>query len=140
MAPGMVGLGEPVPDPVGLADHVEAHRPGIDGVRVPRLLRELDAIVGENRVDLIGRGLEHVLKELPGSLSVSSCNELSDGELGRPVDAYEQVTLALGGLHLGDVDVNRRSAQRKNPMGCRLNFWRLGLSPSTSGKREMPCR
>jgi hypothetical protein len=56
-------------------------------------------------VDLIGHGLEHVLQELPGGLSVSCCNELSDGELGRPVDSDERAELALGGLHLGNIDV-----------------------------------
>ena len=44
---------------------------------------------GENRVDLVGHRLEHVLEELPSRLSVSCSNELSDGELGRPVDADE---------------------------------------------------
>jgi hypothetical protein len=39
------------------ADYVEAHRPGVDGVPVPRLLGELDPVVGENRVDLEGYGL-----------------------------------------------------------------------------------
>jgi hypothetical protein len=69
------------------------------------LLGELDAVDGENSVDLVGYGLEHVLQELPGRLSVRCCNELSNGELGRPVDADEQVELSFGGLHLGDVDV-----------------------------------
>ena len=56
-------------------------------------------------MDLIGQGFEQVLQELPGRLSVSCFNELGDGELGCPVDADEQVELALGSLHLGDVDV-----------------------------------
>ncbi len=30
---------------------------------------------------------------------------MSDGKLGRPADAYEQVKLAFSGLHRGDVDV-----------------------------------
>ena len=66
---------------------------------------QLDAIIGKNRVDLVGHGLEHVLKELPGCLSVSSCDELGNRELGCPVDADEQVKLAFGRLHLCDVDV-----------------------------------
>jgi hypothetical protein len=52
--PRMVRLGQPVLDAVGLADHVEAHGPGGDGVPVPRLLGELDAVVCENGVDLMG--------------------------------------------------------------------------------------
>jgi hypothetical protein len=40
-----------------------------------------------------------------GSSLVSRRNELSDGELGRPVDADEQIELALGGLRLRNIDV-----------------------------------
>ena len=105
VGPWMVGLGQPVLDAVGLADHVEAHWPGVDAVSVLGLLRELDSVVGQDGVDLIGHSLEHVLQELPSRLSVSRVNELGDSELGRPVDANEQVELALGGLHLGNVDV-----------------------------------
>ena len=35
VGPGMVWLGETVPDPVALADHVELHWPVIDAVPVP---------------------------------------------------------------------------------------------------------
>ena len=42
VGPRMIGLDQAVLDPVGLADHVEAQRPGIDGVAVPELLGELD--------------------------------------------------------------------------------------------------
>ena len=45
--PRMVGFRQPVLDAVGRADHVEAHRPRIDGVPVPGLLCGLDAIVGQ---------------------------------------------------------------------------------------------
>jgi len=126
------------------ADHVEAHRPGGDGVAVPGLLGELDPVVGKNRPDLVWHGLEHVLQEFPCGLSVNRCNALSDGELGCPVDADEQVELALGGLHLGNIDVERGTCPPpvrgpcRAPIGYRLNFWRLGLSPSISGRREMP--
>lgn len=70
--------------------------PAIDGV---------DGSISENRVDLVGHYLEHVLEELPGSLSVSCCNELSNGELGCLVDADEQIELPFTGLHFRDVDV-----------------------------------
>ena len=113
----VVRLGQPVLDTVGLADHVEAHRSGVNGVAVPRLLGELDAAaiglgpmaprwrLGENCMDLIWHSFEHVLKELPSSASVSRFNKLGDSELGCAVDADEEVELALGGLHFGDVDV-----------------------------------
>ncbi len=39
---GWLGFCQPMLDPVGFADHVEAHWPRVDGVSVPRLLCELD--------------------------------------------------------------------------------------------------
>lgn len=44
VGPRMVGLGQPVLDAVGLANHVEAHRPGVYCVPVPWLLCELDPV------------------------------------------------------------------------------------------------
>ena len=105
VGPRMVGLRQPVLDPVCLTDHVEAHRSGDDRVPVPRLLCKLDAVVGQDCVDLVGHGLEHVLQELPGGASVGLLDELGYRELARAVDADEQVKLALGGLNLSDVDV-----------------------------------
>ena len=99
IGPRIVGFGQSVLNAVRRADHVEANRPGIDGVAVPGLLGELDAVVGQDRVDLAGHGFEHVLKELPSCLSVSSCNELSDNELGCSVDPDEEKELSLSRLH-----------------------------------------
>ena len=93
-APRMVEFRQPVPDPVGLADHVEAHRPGIGCVTVPRLLCELNAIACKYGVDLVGDGIKPVLQELPGGLSVSRCNELRDGKPGRSVNAHKEKELA----------------------------------------------
>jgi hypothetical protein len=82
-------------------------------------------------MDLIGHSLEHVLQELPGRLPVSSCNELSDGELGRPVDTHEEKKLSLGRLHLGDVDVDRASGSPpvREPL-ARANRIPLELLPT----------
>ncbi len=57
VGPGMVRLCQAVLDPVGVADHVEAHGPGEDRIPVPRLLSELDAVVSEDHMDLIRYGL-----------------------------------------------------------------------------------
>jgi hypothetical protein len=81
-------------DVVGFADHVEAHLAGESGIAIARLLGELNAIVGEDRVDPIGHGLEQVLQELPGRLSVGFVDQLRDRELARAVDADEQVEVA----------------------------------------------
>ena len=119
VGPWVVGLGQPVLDAVLLADHVEARRPRVDGVPVPGLLCELD-VVSENGVDLIGHGFENVLQELPGHLSVSRCTKLSDGKLGRSVNAHKKIELAFSRLHLGNVDV-------EEPDGVALELLALGL-------------
>ncbi len=103
--PGMVWLGQPVLDAVRLTDVVEAHRPGDDRVPVPRLLCELDAVVGGKCVDLVGHGLKHALPELPSGAPDSLLVELGHRELARAVNADKEIELALGGLHVGDVDV-----------------------------------
>jgi hypothetical protein len=53
----MIGLRQSVFDAICLANHVEAHRAGVDGVPVPRLLCELDSVVREDGVDLKGTAL-----------------------------------------------------------------------------------
>ena len=54
-----------------------------------------------------------------------------------------EVTFAEVRRHLG-VETQRqwtdRAIARTTPMLLALKRWRLGLSPSMSGKREMPCR
>ncbi len=97
--------------PVGFADHVEVHWPGIDHVPNPRLFSELDAIVGYDGVDLARHGLKHVLQKLPGRPSVSRCNELSDDELGRSINAYEELELPFSCLCTSAISM------WKNPMG-----------------------
>ncbi len=71
-------------------------------------------------MDLVGHGLEQVLQELPGSLSISRFNESSDGELGSSVDAHEEEKFSFSGLHFGNVDV-------KEADGVALELLALGL-------------
>ena len=54
----MVGFGQTMFNPVCVTDHVKTHRPRICCVSVSGLLSELDAIVGEDGVDMIGDGFE----------------------------------------------------------------------------------
>ena len=118
--PRVVGFGQAMLDPVGLADHVDAHWPGVDGVPVAGLLCELNPVIRQNRVDLVGHSLEHVLQKLLGRLSVSRCNELSDSEPGCPVDADKQMELPFAGLHFSNVDVEEAD-------GIPLELLALGL-------------
>ena len=54
----MVGFGQPKLNPLRVTDHVKTHRPRMCCVSVSGLLSELDAIVGEDGVDMIGDGFE----------------------------------------------------------------------------------
>ncbi len=116
VGPGVVRLREPVLNVVRFADHVEAHltRPG--GVTVARLVGELDAIVGQDRVDPVRHRFQQVLKELPRRSPVSLVDELGDREFTRAVDADEEVEFAFGCLNLGDT------------RGATLAVKRFGLS------------
>ena len=105
VGPRVVRFGEPVLDVVGLADHVEAHLTGPGGVPVAGLLGELDAVVGEDGVNAVRHGFQQVLEEFPRCTPVSLVDQLGDGELARAVDADEQIELAFGSLHLGNIDV-----------------------------------
>ncbi len=69
--PRVVELAEPMLDPVGFTDHVEAHPPRIDVIPVWGQLCEMNTVISENGIQLIGRGGEEVLQELPRLLSVS---------------------------------------------------------------------
>lgn len=87
--PKMVWLRQAVLDTVGFADHIEAHRPGRDGVAVPRLPGELNAVASENGVNLIGHCFEQVLQELSGRLPVRLIDELGHGKLASEVNVNE---------------------------------------------------
>ena len=56
-------------------------------------------------MDLVGHSLEHVLQELPGCFPICLLDKLGHRELACAINADEEIELALGGLHLGDVNV-----------------------------------
>ncbi len=56
VGPWVVGLGQPVLDAVGLADHVEADWSGGDGGAVPGLFGELDPVACWERSAVDGYG------------------------------------------------------------------------------------
>lgn len=63
VGPGMFHLGQPVLDVIFVADPVEDM---VKGVFVPLLVGELDAVVGENRVNFVGYCDDQVPQELGG--------------------------------------------------------------------------
>ncbi len=114
VGPRMVWLGEPVLDVMGAADLIEAvdavHRAGAGAVLGQ--LGELDAVVGQHRVEIVGTGGDQRLKEGACGGPVGLGVQLSKDELARAVDGDEEVQLAFLGADLGDVDVERVRSDR----------------------------
>ncbi len=67
--------------------------------------RELDPVIRQDRVYLVGHGCDQVPEEVARDTGSGLLVQLDEGELGRAVDGDEQVEPALLGAHLGDVDV-----------------------------------
>ena len=63
--PGMIGFRQTMFDPVGFADHVEAHgtRPG--RIAITGLVSELDPIVGQDGVDPVRDDAQEMFEEFP---------------------------------------------------------------------------
>ncbi len=93
--PWMIWLGQPVLDPIGCANHVETHGSGIGCVPVSGLLCELDAVVCQDPVNLIGHALQQVLKELPCCLAVCLFDQLCNSELAGAVNGDKEMQLAF---------------------------------------------
>ena len=66
---------------------------------------ELDTVVGEHGVDLVGHGRTQPEQELSRDGSGGLLVKFDEGELGGAVDRHEHVQLALLSPHLGDIDV-----------------------------------
>lgn len=101
VGPGEIRLRQTVLNPVGFADHVEAHLPRICCIPVAGLLGELDAVVSNDRVDAIEDGLEHMFEELTRGPAISLVHELRDCKLAGPVNANKEI-LNRGGFP-GDI-------------------------------------
>jgi|SRR5271170_941545 len=107
VGPGMIRFGKPVVDVVGKTDPVKRMTTEAGGWTSAVLgqVGELDAVVGEHRVDAIGHSGEQRLQECRGSPHVSTFDQFHEGELRGAIDGHEEVQLALGGAHLGQIDV-----------------------------------
>jgi len=88
VGPGMVGLGRSVLDVVGQADSIEHMQAQSRRGAVPsgRQVAELDAVVGEDRVDPVGHGVEQGLQEGGSCLHRGLLFKPREGELGGAVD------------------------------------------------------
>jgi hypothetical protein len=87
----MVGFGEPVLDAVLVADPAEHVS---DEVAGPVALDELNAVVGQNGVHLVGNGLYEHLEEGCGRELGRLAIDAGEHELRSAVDGDEQEALA----------------------------------------------
>src|SRR3546814_7496321 len=69
------------------------------------VLDELNAIVGQHRVDLVGNGIEESLEKAGSDELRRLPVDPGEDQLGGPVDGYEQIGLAAPVAQFGDVDV-----------------------------------
>ena len=94
-------------DLVCVADHVEAALARIDGVSVTRLLGELDAIIGQDRVQPVGHDDQDLFQELDGRAPCCLIIKPHHGKFRRAINGYEQIELSLTAAHLGNVDMEK---------------------------------
>ena len=66
---------------------------------------EVRAVVGEHGVDRVGHGFDQGAEKVSGHASCRFLVRLDEGELGDPIDGNQEVEPALGGLNLGNVDM-----------------------------------
>ena len=107
IGPGMLDLGQPMFDAILLAAHIEhmCHVSCRRAVRVARRESELDPIVGENRVDLVGNRRDQSFEEDRGGGPSCLLDQSHKDELAGAINGHIEVELAFGGLNLSDVDV-----------------------------------
>jgi hypothetical protein len=107
IGPGMIDAGKAVLDAVLGVAQVEHVGQALSGcsVGVARRQAELDTIVGQHGVDAIGHGSDEGYEEGGGCDAGGALDQLDEGELAGAVNGDEEVELAFGSLHLGDVDV-----------------------------------
>jgi hypothetical protein len=66
---------------------------------------EVSSVVGEDRVDLVGDGVDPPTREVARCQASHFLMQLDEGELRRSVDCDEQIEFAVRGSDFGDVDM-----------------------------------
>ena len=98
VGPRMLDLGQTMLDAVFPAAHVEHVRdPGRGrAVGIARREGELDAVVGQNRVDLVGNRLDQGDEKGRGGDPRGLCLQPDKGEFARPINGYEEMEPIVG--------------------------------------------
>jgi hypothetical protein len=133
----MGDLGDAILDAMVVAapgEHV-GHGSGRRPFGVAGCEAELEAVIGQYRVDPVRHGRNRGIEEGRGGDAVGALKQLDEVERAGSVYRDEHVELAPGGLYLHDIDVEE--ADREG-----LNRFLAGFSPSRSRSRPMPwhCR
>ena len=122
VGPWVVGLGKPVFDSMKVANTVEGMSSEACGypLAVLRQIGELDPVVGEHGVDAIWNCFNERFEERDCGLHICFFDEFDHCELRRSVDGHEQVKLAFGSPHLGQVDVEETERKGVELLPARL--------------------
>ena len=131
MAPGVPDLGEPVFDLMLATDAVEDV---LEGINVPIMIGELDAIIGEHDVEPVGHGCDQIAQKggcghFPGLLVQFHESELGGAPLG---DCCAITCRATGQWRRRDT-ANRRE---NSPPDCFLTLLILQPSEPQQYQRE----
>ena len=105
--PGVTDFGEAMFDAVFAASHVKNVRRIASGwaIGVARRKTELDAVVRQDRVYLVGNSGNQCDEEGSGGRAICSLNQPHEREFASAIDGDEQVEFAFRRPHFGYVDV-----------------------------------
>lgn len=102
VGPGVVHFSQPVVDLMFTADAVEDV---FECKCILLAIGELDAVVRQDRVDLVGHSRDKIAQELSGHHLARPLMQFDIGELGGAVDGHEEADFSLASAHFGDVDM-----------------------------------
>jgi hypothetical protein len=116
VGPGVLWFGQPMVDVVSRACEFKSvsteERAICDGLfdlansqATAAWYREVDTVIGENRMDFVGHGRDKMAKEFDGNLSGRFLMQLDKDEFRRSIDGDKEMELAFFGPHFGNVDV-----------------------------------
>lgn len=100
--PRMTGIGQPMFNPMFGTDAVKQQP---EGVAVGRTIGELDAVIRQDGMDLVGHSRNQMAQELDCHWSGHPLVQFGESEFGGAVNGDKQIELACFGLHFGDVEV-----------------------------------
>ena len=102
VSPRMFDLGEAMFNAMLSADTAKNV---IASISIASTVRELDTVIGQYRMQGIWHCLDQIAQELGSNHLAGLGMEFGKRELGGSVNRHKQIELALGCLHLGNVDV-----------------------------------